>query len=156
MNILSQFDEKMMRLALKEAISAQSKGEVPVGAVIAVERDVVSSAGNAPISSIDPTAHAEIRAIQFAAQALQAYRLPGATLYVTLEPCMMCFGALLHARVDRLVYGASDPKVGFSAHYQNLSSSDEVFFNHSIEITGGVLAEEAAEILKSFFKSRRR
>lgn len=146
-------DEKHMERALSAARRASERGEVPIGAVVVHEGEVIAAAGNSPISLRDPTAHAEILAIREAAERLGAYRIPGAELYVTLEPCMMCFGAILHARISRLVYGASDPKVGFSTRYQRLR--DDAWLNHEFEIVGGVMADESRLLLKDFFAMRR-
>ncbi|MBM9520015.1 tRNA adenosine(34) deaminase TadA [Desulforhopalus vacuolatus] len=143
-----------MNLALEEARIAASKGEVPVGAVIVREGELLARAGNSPIGLHDPTAHAEILALRAACRREENYRLPRATLYVTLEPCVMCMGAMLHARVARLVYGATDPKTG-AAHSLFQLGGDERL-NHYIEITGDVLAEESGEMLREFFRSRRK
>ena len=148
-----QTDVDMMRRALAMARQAADTGEVPVGAVAVLDGEVLAEVHNSPISLQDPTAHAEVLALRAAAKARGAYRLPGLELYVTLEPCLMCFGALLHARVARLVYAASDPKVGFSRTFSSIPV--EARFNHTIEIVPGVLAEESSKLLKNFFRDRR-
>ena len=142
-----------MRLAITEAREAQRLGEVPVGAVLVKEGAIVGRGRNSPIASCDPTAHAEIGAIREAAQRLGNYRLTGTTLYVTLEPCIMCAGAMRHARVARLVYGAADPKSGVAGTVIDLCRGPGA--NHDLEVTGGVLAEECGELLRGFFRSRR-
>lgn len=145
-----QVDEDYMRLALKCAEKAKDAGEVPVGAVVIYDGKIVSEAWNQPISTHDPTAHAEIVAMRDAAKKLNNYRLTNATLYVTLEPCLMCVGAIVHARIGRLVFGAYDPKVG--AVEQQLSSTS---LNHRVETLGGILENECANHLRDFFKARR-
>jgi tRNA(adenine34) deaminase len=146
-------DNEAMEHALVEAELSRDRGEVPVGAVAIHDSRIIARAHNSPISHCDPTAHAEILLLRHAASYLGAYRLPGLTVYVTLEPCLMCFGALLHARVYRLVYGADDPKVGFSRAYSLVR--DEGFFNHEIAIDSGVLADRSVELLRTFFRERR-
>ncbi|MEK6788560.1 MAG: tRNA adenosine(34) deaminase TadA [Pseudomonadota bacterium] len=150
-------DEHFMRLALAEAEQAAAKGEVPVGAVIvaADQQTVIASGHNQPISSKDPTAHAEVVALRAAAQHLQNYRLDGCTLYVTLEPCTMCVGALVHARVQRVVFAASEPKAGSLLSARQLMAPEAGYFNHRFAWQGGVLAEEAASRLSAFFKAKR-
>ena len=133
-------DEKWMSMALKSAQAAAGDGEVPVGAVVVLDGTLIAAAGNQPIGLKDPTAHAEIRALRAASRYLDNYRLPGTTLYVTLEPCIMCMGAILHARVDRLVYGAADLKTG-AAHSVYQVGTDGLL-NHRLDITSGVLEEE--------------
>jgi len=143
-----------MRQALDCARAAGAQGEVPVGAVlIGANGEVLARAANAPIASHDPTAHAEIVALRAAGQAQRNYRLPGCTLYVTLEPCAMCVGALVHARIARLVYAAADPKTGACGSVLDLTAGPG--FNHRIAVTGGVLQEESAELLRRFFAERR-
>jgi len=143
-----------MRQALACALDAQAAGEVPVGAVIAdTSGAVVARAANAPIARDDPTAHAEMLALRAAGRALGNYRLPGCVLYVTLEPCAMCVGALVHARVARIVYGAADPKTGACGSVFDLAANPKM--NHRIEVTGGVLGEECGALLKQFFAARR-
>jgi len=146
-------DEKWMRIAIEEAILAMDKNEVPVGAVLVKNDTLIAQAHNKPITKNDPTAHAEIQLLRKAGEQQKNYRLPESTLYVTLEPCTMCFGAMVHARIDRIVYGASDPKTGVCGSRMNLN--EENFFNHKISITSGILEKESSELLKLFFKSRR-
>ena len=146
-------DEKWMRIAIEEANLAMDKNEVPVGAVLVKNDKLIAQAHNKPITKNDPTAHAEIQLLRKAGEQQKNYRLSESTLYVTLEPCTMCFGAMVHARIDRIVYGASDPKTGVCGSRMNLN--EENFFNHKISITGGVLENESSELLKLFFKSRR-
>ena len=146
-------DEKWMRIAIEEANLAMDKNEVPVGAVLVKNDTLIAQAHNKPITKNDPTAHAEIQLLQKAGEQQKNYRLPESTLYVTLEPCTMCFGAMVHARIDRIVYGASDPKTGVCGSRMNLN--EENFFNHKISITSGILEKESSELLKLFFKSRR-
>jgi tRNA(adenine34) deaminase len=150
----AEIDAALMREALACAREAELLGEVPVGAVIADGvGSVVARAANSPIARHDPTAHAEILALRAAGRALANYRLPGCVLYVTLEPCAMCVGALIHARLARVVYGASDPKTGACGSVFDLASSSRM--NHRLEVMGGVLAEESAALLKQFFAARR-
>jgi len=147
-------DETAMRAALDCAREAYALGEVPVGSVVAdPEGSIVARAANAPIATHDPTAHAEILALRAAGRALANYRLPGCTLYVTLEPCAMCVGALVHARVARLVFAAPDPKSGACGSALDLTGS--AAFNHRIAVTRGVLEKDCAELLKKFFAERR-
>ena len=143
----------MMRLALEEARAAASGGDVPVGAVVARGDEVVAQAGNARERDQDPTAHAEILALRQAARAVGSWHLEGCTLYVTLEPCAMCAGALVLARIDRLVLGASDPKAGFAGSLGDIVRDGRL--NHEVEVTVGVLAEECGEVLRAFFAERR-
>ena len=144
-----------MRHALALARQAAVNGEVPVGAVLVRDGEPIGSGWNQPIGARDATAHAEIVALREAGQRADNYRLPGSTLYVTLEPCPMCAGAIIHARVGRVVYGATDPKGGACGTLFDLLPSDGRF-NHRTECIGGVLADECAELLKSFFRERRR
>ncbi len=146
-------DEFFMALALEEALRAEAEGEVPVGAVVAIGEKPVSRAHNRPLGLKDPTAHAEILAIRAASEALGNYRLPEATLYVTLEPCVMCVGAIVHARVRRIVFGAADPKGGAVVSRWRLF--DDGSFNHLPEVTGGVLQARCSEILSGFFRGKR-
>ena len=146
-------DDDLMRLAIEMARQGGRDGEVPVGAVAFRDGAVIAAAHNSPISRCDPTAHAEILALRAAAAYLGAYRLEGVGLAVTLEPCIMCFGAMLHARIGRLVYGAPDPKVGFSHLYGQHLKEEQL--NHTIEIRGGVMSEECAALLREFFRERR-
>ena len=147
-------DERWMRLALTLADRAEAEGEVPVGAVVVAGDEAIGRGHNHPIGGCDPTAHAEIAALRDAARNSSNYRLTGATLYSTVEPCIMCLGAALHARIGRIVYGATDPKVGASDLIDRLRDSGAVF-NHRAEIRGGVLAEESARKLREFFAGRR-
>ncbi|GBG15774.1 tRNA(adenine34) deaminase [Novimethylophilus kurashikiensis] len=149
-----QQDEHYIRLALELARQAEQAGEVPVGAIVVKDGEIVGKGYNAPISGHDPTAHAEIQAMRDAAQKLGNYRLVGCTLYVTLEPCAMCSGAIQHARIARLVFGASDPKTGCCGSVINLM--DEARLNHHCEATGGVLTEECGKVLSAFFAGRRK
>ncbi len=146
-------DIRYMQIALEEAHAAARAGEVPVGAVLVAEDGIVARGANRTIRDCDPTAHAEIIALREAAKAAGNYRLAGATLYVTMEPCAMCAGALVQARIDRLVYGADDPKGG--AVRTCLRVLDATALNHRVEVTSGVLAEECAGVLQSFFAARR-
>ena len=149
----SQFDHEFMRAALEEARAAGERGEVPVGAVIVAEGRIVGRAGNRTIGDCDPSAHAEIVALREAARHIGNYRLLGTTLYVTIEPCAMCAGAIVQARVPRLVYGADDAKAG--AVHSCFAILDSPQLNHRVETRGGVLAEEAVALLQSFFAARR-
>jgi tRNA(adenine34) deaminase len=142
-----------MRRALELARQAEALGEVPVGALVVLNGAVVGEGYNCPITSNDPTAHAETRALRAAAHAVGNYRLPGSTLYVTLEPCAMCAGAILHARVARVVFGASDPKTGACGSVVDLFA--EAKLNHHAEVEGGVLADECGRQLREFFARRR-
>lgn len=146
-------DLGFMAEALAQAQTAERAGEVPVGAVLVMDGTVVARAANAPIGRCDPTAHAEILSLRSAGERIGNYRLPGSTLYVTLEPCPMCAAALVHARVKRLVFGAADPKTGAAGSIMNLVQDARL--NHRLIVQGGVLAGEAAELLKGFFRSRR-
>jgi tRNA(adenine34) deaminase len=142
-----------MELALAEAQRAWAAGEVPVGAVVVRDGEVIATGYNQPIGSHDPTAHAEIVALRAAAEKLGNYRLPGCELYVTLEPCVMCSGAMMHARLARVVYAAPDPKTGACGSVTNLFAEDRL--NHHTEVVGGLLAEQASAMLKGFFAERR-
>ena len=150
---MSSPDEPLMRLALDQAINAQLAGEVPVGAVIVRDGQLVAAGYNRPITTHDPTAHAEIVALRQAAQLLQNYRLPDCELYVTLEPCAMCAMALMHARFKRVVFAATDPKTGAAGSVTNLFADPRL--NHQTELLGGVLAEPASALLRQFFAERR-
>lgn len=147
-------DEYFMRAALAQARLAQAAGEVPVGAVVVSAGEIIGQGYNCPISGADPTAHAEVQALRDAARRLGNYRLPGATLYVTLEPCLMCTGAIFHARVGRVVFGARDPKTGVAGSVIDLY--EESRLNHHAHIEGGVLAQECGALLSAFFAARRR
>jgi tRNA(adenine34) deaminase len=142
-----------MRLALEQARLAADAGEVPVGAVVVVNGTVVGTGFNQPISSLDPTAHAEIVALRTAATKVHNYRLTGSTVYVTVEPCLMCVGAMVHARVGLVVYGAAEPKAGA---IESMTKAHELSgLNHRLEAQGGVLAEESRTLLQAFFQARR-
>ena len=147
-------DDYWMRLALEQAQLGAASGEVPVGAVLVRDNELIAAGFNRPIAACDPTAHAEIVVMRAAAEQLSNYRLPDTTLYVTLEPCAMCAGALVHARVKRLVYGATEPRAGAIVSSQRLLDGEQ--FNHRIDIEGGVLAEPCGEILQTFFRDKRR
>ena len=142
-----------MAQALELARQAEAAGEVPVGALLVFDGDVVAQARNAPVASNDPTAHAEIQVLRAAGEAVGNYRLPGSIMYVTLEPCPMCAGAMVHARVERLVYGVADPRSGAAGSVFDLMRSPDL--NHRIEVTGGVLEAECRELLQDFFRKRR-
>jgi tRNA(adenine34) deaminase len=142
-----------MQAALEEACKSAKIGEVPVGAVLTKGDQLISAAGNSPISSLDPTSHAEIKVLREAAARLNNYRVIGTTLYVTLEPCLMCMGAMIHARVERLVFGAFDPKTGAACSRYEIGSDGRL--NHDLIIEGGLLAEECGELLKEFFRQKR-
>jgi tRNA(adenine34) deaminase len=146
-------DAEFMQLALAQAELARVAGEVPVGAVLVLNDEVIAAGHNQPISQSDPSSHAEIVVLRSAGQKLSNYRLPETTLYVTLEPCMMCSGAIMHARVSRLVYGAKDPKTG--CVHSVLKLFDHEQLNHHTMAEGGVLEEPCAQVLKDFFKERR-
>lgn len=147
------FDTAMMREALSLAAEAAARGEVPVGAVVVSDGAVIGRGFNCPISAADPSAHAEIRAMREAATVLGNYRLPGCTLYATLEPCAMCAGAIMHARIARVVYGAADPKTGACGSVVDLFAERRL--NHHAEVTSGVLADECGGMLSAFFAGRR-
>lgn len=151
---MSASDFRFMREALALADRAAAEGEVPVGAVVVRDGAVIGRGWNRPIGGHDPTAHAEIEALRDAAQRVGNYRLPGATLYVTLEPCPMCAGAIVHARVARVVFGAADPRTGAAGSVFDLLPSDRRF-NHRTLCDGGVLAQESGERLRTFFRARR-
>jgi tRNA(adenine34) deaminase len=146
-------DEDFMRTALELAEQARQAGEVPVGAVVVKDGTIIGSGFNAPIGRRDPSAHAEIQAMRAAAAALGNYRLNGCTLYVTLEPCAMCSGAIMHARVARVVYGAADPKTGACGSVVDLFAESRL--NHHTRVEGGVLAEDCGQLLTRFFRERR-
>jgi tRNA(adenine34) deaminase len=142
-----------MRRALAEAAAAATHGDVPVGAVVALDGRVLAAAGNRRELSGDPTAHAEVLALRAAAEALGTWRLDGATVCVTLEPCVMCAGALVHARVDRLVYGARDPKAGAASSLYNVPQDPRL--NHLVDVVPGILEHDCGALLRSFFEARR-
>jgi tRNA(adenine34) deaminase len=146
-------DEAMMRLALGEAERARLAGEVPVGAVVVFDGRVVGSGYNQPIAAVDPTAHAEVVALRAAARALGNYRLTGARLYVTVEPCLMCVGAMIHARIAHVVFGAPEPKAG--ALISSCRAHETPGLNHRLQVTAGVLEEECRRVMQAFFEERR-
>jgi tRNA(adenine34) deaminase len=146
-------DERFMRRALELARHAETLGEVPVGAVVVHDTEIIGEGWNQPVTSNDPTAHAEIMALRAAAQRARNYRLTDTTLYVTLEPCAMCAGAIVHARIGRVVFGAPDPKAGAGGSVFNLLANERL--NHRASVQGGVLAEESARLLQGFFQGRR-
>lgn len=146
-------DAAFMGLALDEARRAGALGEVPIGAVVVLDGRVIGSGHNQPIASHDPTAHAEVVALRAAAQAMKNYRLPGAALYATVEPCPMCCGAALHARLARVVFGAPDPKAGAARSLYRLL--DDPRMNHAMSVTGAVRSEECAALLREFFQAKR-
>ena len=148
-----ELDRQFMQQALEQAGLAALAGEVPVGAVIVRNGEVVARAFNQPITKHDPSAHAELLVLRQAALSEENYRLPGTTLYVTLEPCIMCAGAMLHARVNRIVYGAADPKTGAAGSVLDVFSSKQI--NHQTVVEGGVMAQECGQLLRDFFKERR-
>ena len=146
-------DIAFMERALDEARAAGARGEVPVGAVLVRDGEVLAAAGNGPVGAHDPTAHAEIRALRAAGRAVENYRLPGTTLYVTLEPCAMCIGALIHARVARVVFGAGDPKSGAAGGAFDLAGMPQ--HNHRLVVEGDVLGDACGDLLRAFFRARR-
>ena len=146
-------DEDWMRYAIRMAQRAEQQGEVPVGAIIVTQDTCIAEGWNQPIQNHDPSAHAEIMALRTAGQYLQNYRLSDCTAYITLEPCVMCMGALAHARIQRIVFGAFDPKRGAVCHALQLAEAD--FLNHKMQWQGGVLESECAELLTDFFRARR-
>ena len=147
-------DERYMRLALEEARAADDEGEVPIGAVVVCDGRVVARAHNRRETDADPSAHAEFAAMVAASRALGRWRLTGCTVYVTLEPCLMCAGLMVNARIDRCVFGASDPKGGALGTLYDVSHDPRL--NHAFEVTPGVLADDAAGLLRTFFRARRR
>lgn len=149
----AELDQQYMRIAIEQAQLAAQSGEVPVGAVLVKDGQVISKAFNKPISNHDPSAHAEMLALREAALAEENYRIPGSTLYVTLEPCAMCSGAMLHARISRVVYGAPDPKTGAAGSVLDIFSSKQI--NHQTSVEGGIMSEECGQLLRDFFKGRR-
>ena len=149
-----ELDAELMRLALQEAREAGLAGEVPVGAVVAVDGKVAGRGRNSPVGLHDPTGHAEILALRAAAKKTGNYRLTGATLFSTVEPCLMCLGAAIHARIGRVVYGASDPKVGATGLLSRIRD-EGAWLNHSFQVSGGLLAGEASGLIQDFFRDRR-
>ena len=149
----AELDLQYMRMAIEQARLAAQSGEVPVGAVLVKDGQVISKAFNKPIANHDPSAHAEMLALREAALVEENYRIPGSTLYVTLEPCAMCSGAILHARIDRVVYGASDPKTGAAGSVLDIFASKQI--NHQTRVEGGIMSEECGQLLRDFFKGRR-
>jgi tRNA(adenine34) deaminase len=145
--------EQFMHEAIAQAKLADAKNEVPVGAVVVLDGEIIGRGFNQPISSHDPTAHAEIVALRDAAKQVENYRLVNADLYVTIEPCTMCAGAIVHGRVKRVIYGASEPKAGVVHSQQNIFK--EPYFNHSVEVLSGVLAQECMDVVQTFFQRRR-
>ncbi|MEM5317291.1 tRNA adenosine(34) deaminase TadA [Paraburkholderia sp. JHI869] len=153
-NPVSERDQRFMRLAQAAADEARAAGEVPVGAVLVRGEEVIASGFNHPIGAHDPSAHAEMAALRAGAHALGNYRLPGCELYVTLEPCLMCAGAIMHARIARVVFGAHDPKTGACGSVVDAFANEQL--NHHTSVSGGVLAHECGEALRAFFADRRR
>jgi tRNA(adenine34) deaminase len=146
-------DERFMRAALEQALEAGGRGEVPVGAVVVIDDAIVGAGFNQPIGATDPTAHAEIVALREAARRIGNYRLPRATLYVTIEPCQMCVGAMIHARIARVVYGAPEPRAG--AIESAMRAHEHPALNHRMTATGGVLDDECRDVIQRFFRERR-
>jgi len=153
MGALTDQDQTFMQRALELARAAAAAGEVPVGAVIVRQGEIIAEGSNRPIGTCDPTAHAEMIALRAGGEVLRNYRLLDTTLYVTLEPCAMCASAMVHARVQRLVYGAADPRVGAAGSVFNIVQHASL--NHQLEVTAGVLAEQCATLLREFFAARR-
>ena len=149
----SDIDKKWMAYALEFAERSRMEGEVPVGALIVKDGVLIAEGWNQPIDKHDATAHAEIVAIRAAGRNLANYRIPGTTLYVTLEPCTMCAGAIIHARIARVVFGTTDPRTGSAGSVIDIFSKD--YHNHRVEVTGGVMQDECGQILKTFFRERR-
>ena len=146
-------DEELMHAALVEARKAMANDEVPVGAVVAIDEAIVAAAFNQPIGTVDPTAHAEVRALRAAAQKIGNYRLTGATLCVTVEPCAMCVGAMVHARIGTLIYGAPEPKTG--AVRSTMKLIDDPSWNHRITVVAGLMADECRALMQEFFQKKR-
>ena len=149
----AELDQQYMCMAIEQAQLAAQAGEVPVGAVLVKDGQVISKAFNKPIAQHDPSAHAEMLVLREAALAQENYRIPGSTLYVTLEPCAMCSGAMLHARINRVVYGAPDPKTGAAGSVIDLFASKQI--NHQTSVEGGIMSKECGQLLRDFFKGRR-
>jgi tRNA(adenine34) deaminase len=152
-NMQAELDRQFMQQALDQARLAAIAGEVPVGAVLVRDGKIIARGFNQPIANSDPSAHAEMMALRAAAHIESNYRLPGSTLYVTLEPCIMCAGAMLHARVERVVFGATDPKTGAAGSVLNVFSEKQI--NHQTLVEGGIMGDECGQILRDFFKGRR-
>lgn len=150
---MDELDERLMRRALDEARRCLTWGDVPIGAVVARGDEVIAASGNERERRQDPTAHAEVLALRRAAERVRRWRLDGYSIYVTLEPCAMCAGAIVLARIERLVYGAADPKAGYCGSLGDLVRDPRL--NHRVDVTSGVLAEEAGELLRAFFRARR-
>ncbi|WP_396587514.1 tRNA adenosine(34) deaminase TadA [Bermanella sp. R86510] len=146
-------DEYFMAAALQQAKLADVRDEVPVGAVVVLDGEIIGRGFNQPITGCDPTAHAEIMALRNAAQHISNYRLVDADLFVTIEPCTMCAGAIVHSRIKRVIFGATEPKAGVACSQQAIFEAP--YFNHTVEVTGGVLAEECTQQVQAFFKRRR-
>ena len=151
--MFSEQDQVFMQQALHLAKQAESLGEVPVGAIVVLDDEVVGQGFNQPIQRHDPSAHAEIQALRDAANTLENYRLVNSTMYVTLEPCVMCAGAMIHARVANVVYAAADPKTGAAGSVFDILQTDKL--NHRVQCQGGLLAQQSSQLLKAFFKKRR-
>jgi tRNA(adenine34) deaminase len=149
----AELDHQFMQQALDQAKLAAMAGEVPVGAVLVRDEKIISRGFNQPIGNSDPSAHAEMIALRSAAHIESNYRLPGTTLYVTLEPCIMCAGAMLHARVERVVFGATDSKTGAAGSVLNVFSEKQI--NHQTQVEGGIMDDECSQVLRDFFKGRR-
>jgi len=150
---LDEKHKKWMKIALNEANKSLQMDEVPVGAIIVLDGQIISTGHNAPIKNNDPSAHAEIEAIRNASKRLENYRLTGASIYVTLEPCAMCYGAIVHSRISKIFYGTSDPKSGVCGSCEDFG--EKSFFNHKPQISGQIMANECSKILKDFFKAKR-
>jgi tRNA(adenine34) deaminase len=150
---MSETDLKWMRHAIKLANQGSQEDEVPVGAVLVLDNKIIGEGWNQPIGNYDPSAHAEINALRAAGKAIENYRLLNTTLYVTLEPCTMCAGAIIHARVGRVVFGASDPKAGAAGSVLDIFANEKI--NHHVRVEGGLLADECGELLTQFFRARR-
>jgi tRNA(adenine34) deaminase len=149
----AELDRQFMQQAIEQANRAALAGEVPVGAVLVRDGEVIATGFNQPITRHDPSAHAEMQVLRQAALSEKNYRLPGSTLYVTLEPCVMCSGAILHARVERVVFGAHDPKTGAAGSVLDVFSSKQI--NHQTSVQGGVMSDECGQLLRDFFRERR-
>ncbi|NVK36374.1 MAG: tRNA adenosine(34) deaminase TadA [Gammaproteobacteria bacterium] len=146
-------DEIFMQAAIEQAKLADQLNEVPVGAVVVLDGEIIGRGFNQPISANDPTAHAEVMALRDAAKQIENYRLVNADLYVTVEPCTMCSGAIVHSRIRRIIYGTAEPKAGVAHSQENMFSKP--YFNHQVDVTSGVLAQACADVIQAFFKRRR-